>query len=948
MGDILEMIEQDGGSFRRAKAELKREESLELATLAMIEGQRFYAFYLVELALVRRLPVDDWLLAHGLPFSSPSCPLEPYGVTVYVPYYNPTDSPNIVMDLIDVLGRLSYQTYPIAEVIVVVDGSEEMARQLSTFPNHYADRLPLRFLVHGENKGLAAARNTALRACNTEFLANLDGDVAPDAFWLENLMLRFHFEDANLQRLGGVMGRMLQTYDLTPADRWRNVHLHQSYGVDPISSVPELYGCNGVWRTSVLQEVGGYDERFRTNGEDSFLSGKVVEAGWRMAYVPDAICYHGKQDDIRSVLHTAWAFHAPYPEHLWGAYSSDQMTDLVRKFQLNAARHFENMETDDFRRSHMLSWITFMGLLWRTLEDLRKKALDCPETLVQTAYGTYCAARNLMSRRLAERFGDDLGKQMLLSAGVDSLDPGGELVARDRLPQRDADYTGQACRATVGAVDQMLTQVWAKYSAIYWKMVRASHTAFLEDRKNNVLTDPVVIVNPPWRITEDDKLRLGVRAGSRWPFTSDAPTDKRINDYMPFPFFLATAAAMCKKAGHPTVIIDAVAEGLLPEEFITRLSSLHPSVILMEPATASHEVDLDWLYWLRRIFEGTEIVVAGPHATALGREFLEEAPYVDTLLLGEYEHSFLQLVEGAPHQDIKGLLTRMGPEIVGTEERAKLRPISEFPWPERLSLPMYNYWDAVGSAAKWPGVQMHASRGCPYQCIFCVWPQVVYDGQNYRTRDNADIIAEMQWCIETFGFESVYFDDDTFNIKDDRIIDLCTKITAAGVGVPISAMARADTSSPEALRAMARAGITGLKFGVETASPELMKVIDKKLDLSRVHETVRLCKELGITVHLTFSFGTPGETEETIRATVDLAKELNPHSVQFSLMTPFPGTKMFRDAEKDGRLLTRDWSKFDGNRFTVVQHDQLSREQLEAALAWAYDEWNKRHNAGER
>jgi len=244
---------------------------------------------------------------------------------------------------------------------------------------------------------------------------------------------------------------------------------------------------------------------------------------------------------------------------------------------------------------------------------------------------------------------------------------------------------------------------------------------------------------------------------------------------------------------------------------------------------------------------------------------------------------------------------------------------------ERLTLPMYNYFDSFANAMPWPNAQRHASRGCPLKCIFCVWPQMVYDGQQYRTRDNADIVAEMEWLLDQYGFQAIYFDDDTFNIDNERIIDLCDRIGASPtINVPLCAMGRADTSSQEAFEAMKRAGLVGRKFGVETGDVEMMTRIKKHLDLGRVKTTVETCRELAIGVHLTFSFGGLGETHESAQRTIDLALELNPDTVQVSLVTPFPGTAMFEQAIAKGTLLTTDWSQFDGARYTVVKGEDLS------------------------
>ncbi len=873
-------------------------------------------------------------------------------VTLYIPCYN------AARYLDRVLPAAMAQSYPLAELLVIDDGSTDDSVAV-------AARFPVRIVQLERNGGLARVRNVAVATCRSEYLASLDSDVVPDPHWLERLMLHFESErlaaeagEATGAALGGVMGRMTERHDVGLANQWRSLHCAQHHGDAPLAEAPECYGCNGVWRHEAIFRAGGFDERFRTNGEDSEASRRVRGIGYRLAYEPAARCSHLRRDSVASILDTAWRYHVPYFEHLHGIFDTATVGDVLHKRQENLVRHHQNLETDNQRRSHHLAYLTFLGLPWRVLKDFQLKARRCSDEARQAVRETHTAVYLGMFAVLAEyEPRRDLWRMVYDETAP--CRPEDEALAAfcswERVEQTIAAAHGDGvpsplcelparCAETVSAALRLLGEVWEQYDAMYWNMVRASALRLADERaeseREHVPGLRVAIVNAPW--SEDG--RIGVRAGSRWPFTQDA-RGERIPAYLPFPFFLATAAAMSRDEGFETLLVDAIAEGLLAEEFINRLEGWAPDIVLMETATASHELDLDWALRLKeRLGSQVNVVFCGPHATALANEIMAEAPMVDAVVLGEFEPSFLDLLraqrDGAPLDDIPGLLWRDDEGAVHIQpNRRKLPKLSEFPWPERVTLPMYNYFDSFANAMPWPNVQMHASRGCPYQCIFCVWPQVVYDGQNYRTRDNAEIVAEMKWLVERYGFRAVYFDDDTFNIKNERIIDLCDQIAAAELGVPICAMARADTSSREAFAAMARAGVVGLKFGVETGDPAMMERIRKGLDLERVRETVGYCQELGIGVHLTFSFGGPGETHETAQKTIDLAVELDPDTVQFSLMTPFPGTSMFADASADGTLLTTDWKQYDGARYTVVQGLHMSREELEETLRSAHRQW---------
>lgn len=873
-------------------------------------------------------------------------------VTVYLPCYNAAHT------LPRVIEALLAQTYPITELLVIDDGSTDGSVDA-------AARYPVRIITHGDNRGLSAARNTALLASRTEYLANLDSDVVPDTHWLERLMLRFESErlnreagEATGQPLGGVMGRLDELHDVSLPDQWRGIHMGQHHGDEPLDEVPHIYGCNGVYLRQALFQAGGHDERYRTNGEDCDASERVRKLGYRLAYEPAARCRHLRRDTLESVLRTIWRYHTPYYEYRYGLFATGDPQDLLKKLPENLSRHQDDLRLDQERRSFHLAYVTFLGLPWRILSDFKLAASHCPPdraaALRQTQAAVFLGQFTLLGELdcrddLLAMVQEDLAACLPDDAALAALcgmeqvqqllrvvrgEPG--LNPVQSLTERDPGAVAACLRA--------MGEVWSNFDELHWSMIRASAHRLRHEREyRGALADgalKVAVVNPPWNVDG----RIGVRAGSRWPFTQDAGGN-RVPAYVPFPFFLATATAMLKRDGFEVTMVDAIAEGLYVEEFCRRLEGFDPDVVVMETATASHEIDLDWALQLKeRLGDQVRVVLCGPHATALGADLLIEAPQVDAILLGEYEPSCLDLVRalrsGGTWDDIPGLIWRDADGLVHQQtERRQLPPMSEFPWPERETLPIYNYFDSFANAMPWPNVQMHASRGCPFKCIFCVWPQVVYDGQNYRVRDNDDIAAEMAWLVDRFGFRAVYFDDDTFNIDNERIIDLCEKIEAQGLKVPMCAMGRADTSSREALEAMKRAGLVGIKFGVETGDAEMMKRIRKHLDLGKVRQAVAWCKELGIGTHLTFSFGGPGETRETAEKTINLALELDPDTVQFSLMTPFPGTSMFTDAVAKGTLLTTDWKQFDGARYTVVRGEHLTREELEGVLLEAHQRW---------
>ncbi len=445
----------------------------------------------------------------------------------------------------------------------------------------------------------------------------------------------------------------------------------------------------------------------------------------------------------------------------------------------------------------------------------------------------------------------------------------------------------------------------------------------------------VLLVNLPW----EKEGKWGVRAGSRWPHIKDESE----GNYLPFPFFLAYATSLLRKNDIEADLIDCIAERIFPDDFIELLRNKSFNLLVAETSTPSFQYDMELL---QRISYSVDIpiVLCGPHPLIYHQRFLERHDFIDFVMFGEYEVTLLQLVKSLQEKknefsSIEGLIWRdRKGNVIKNKTRAPF-DINLLPWPYREGLPMERYWDLPGDIP-YPSLQIVASRGCPFSCNFCLWPQVLFGGRTYRTRDIYDVVDEMEYWIKNRGFKSVYFDDDTFNIGKERIIELCNEIIKRDLHkIPWAIMAKADLMDEKLLDKLKEAGLHAVKYGIESASQELVDRCGKFLDLKKAERMIKYTQSLGIKVHLTFSFGLPGETKDTIRKTIDYALELNPDSVQFSIITPFPGTRLFEELDREGKILTKDWSLYDGHYSCVFKPDNLTPQELEEAKRYAYRVW---------
>ena len=448
----------------------------------------------------------------------------------------------------------------------------------------------------------------------------------------------------------------------------------------------------------------------------------------------------------------------------------------------------------------------------------------------------------------------------------------------------------------------------------------------------------LALFNSPW-YKETEALKWGVRAGSRWPHMQERPEEGRLPRYIPFPFFLANAAAIAQNAGYEVLLLDAVAEDLSIEASLERLEAFQPDIIFSESSTPSLNWDLTVFRKLRDLFPEAKLVSGGSQGTSMVPEFMRENLLPDYWLGGEYDFSFLELVKALENNQslvaVPGLID--GKEI--SNPPAVIANVKEIPLPLYDQLPVQNYSDPVCGLPA-PVAQIWHSRGCPYKCTFCVWPQVVFGNNKYRSRDLETTLDNIELLINEHGCESFYFDDDTTNVGPKRMLALAAGVKARGLDkYPWSMMARADCMNDEVLYALKDAGLYSVKYGVESIAESLVDSCEKGTDLKKLHRSIELTQELGIKLHLTFMFGIIGETVETIQETMDFAMNTAPDSAQFSLCTPFPGTKFYRQCEENGWLTTDNWEHFLGSDEAVVSTPLLSAETLESKYREAQGIW---------
>ncbi len=370
------------------------------------------------------------------------------------------------------------------------------------------------------------------------------------------------------------------------------------------------------------------------------------------------------------------------------------------------------------------------------------------------------------------------------------------------------------------------------------------------------------------------------------------------------PLGIAYIAAVLEQNDIDVEIIDAAALEMSWETLEAEINRANPGLVAITALTPTISHALKTARLARKSCPEATIVMGGYHPSFNHGEILEK-DYVDLVVIGEAEYTFLELVktleEGGDLSKVKGIAY----EDVVTPPRPLIEDLDELPFPARHLLPMDHYKILN---QKLPTATMISSRGCPMQCSFCA--SAALHGNHLRMRSAKNVVDEMEHLINDHDAGIIAFMDDTFTMKTSRVTEICDEIKKREIDVYWGCTARADNLSEELLQKLHDSGCITIFLGVESADQQQLDRINKQLTIEKIRKAFRLAKKNDIRTIASVVLGMPGDTKESIKRTVKFARELNPSYAIFSLATPYPGTRFYQQAVQENLIKVRDWSKF--------------------------------------
>ncbi len=291
---------------------------------------------------------------------------------------------------------------------------------------------------------------------------------------------------------------------------------------------------------------------------------------------------------------------------------------------------------------------------------------------------------------------------------------------------------------------------------------------------------------------------------------------------------------------------------------------------------------------------------AGPSCLRMHNPEFISGTAIDIAVCGEAEHTIPLILEQIGKPDrlkiIPNLLINTGEGIVQTP-LTELKPdIKKMPWPNRSLFKMEQYLNRWQSSAGMTSVHLIGSRGCPFRCVFC---DHTVTGRKARYRKPADVVDEMLHLEKEYSPDDIFYFDDTFTLNKQRVIAISALLHQARQQISWSAQGRVDCITVGMLEAMKIAGCSELYFGVESGSNRILKYLGKGFTTEQVREAFSLCHSVGIKPGAYLIVGVPGETRKDIEQTADLIAEIEPFLVNYSVLTPFPNTALYKRTESD-------------------------------------------------
>jgi len=371
------------------------------------------------------------------------------------------------------------------------------------------------------------------------------------------------------------------------------------------------------------------------------------------------------------------------------------------------------------------------------------------------------------------------------------------------------------------------------------------------------------------------------------------------------PLGLAYIASYLRENRISVSILDAEAENLSLTEIKQKIEQIKPDLVGITSMTPNIHEDLKVAKLAKSC--GCYVVMGGPHINAMPVETLG-FDFIDFGIRGEGEYPTLKLVQALQGEkdfkEVPGLVYKNAEKEIIMNAPYIHENIDEFPFPARDLLPYEKYFSLISKGRL---TTVCAGRGCPFTCGFCFKQP---SDKKFRFRSSKSVVDEIEEVINKYRIEEINFVTDTLTVKKDFIEGICNEILNRNIKISWIAPTRVDCITPELVKLMKKAGCRSLRFGVESGSPEILKLMNKNINLEQIFTAFKWAKEAKIETFAYMIVGYLNESEKTMKQTLDFVKKLKPDLLMYNVATPLPCTKLFEQSVEAGLVDSNYWQKF--------------------------------------
>lgn len=412
-----------------------------------------------------------------------------------------------------------------------------------------------------------------------------------------------------------------------------------------------------------------------------------------------------------------------------------------------------------------------------------------------------------------------------------------------------------------------------------------------------------------------------------------------------YPMIPAYAATLLKENGFNVIWNDCIAQEWSYDKFLRFYKKVKLDVIMIE--TKAPVVKMHWkiIKELKEIYPKCIIVMVGDHVTAYPQETMDNCPVDYILTGGNYDFLLLNLCKMLQNNQMQlnieelepGIWYRYEGEIKNTGKFSLHHNLNVIKMIDRDLTKWKLYSEKNGNYKKLPGTYTMAARDCWYhKCTFCSWTTLY---PNFKFRTPESLLDEIGILIEKYGVKEIMDDSGAFPVGKWLHV-FCKGMIQRGYNkkVIIDCNMRFCALTYEEYKLMHKAGFRFILFGLESANQTTLNRINKGEKIEEMVESCRLAKKAGLSPHVTIMFGYPWEGEKEIQNTVKLGKMLlkkgYAHTLQSTIVIPYPGTPLYEECKKNEWLQTENYEEYDMRR--PIMKTPVGDERLKQAVQEVY------------